>query len=138
MLCGNLILVLHYILKNYLHRKCVLQKTNYHTSSSRGRLILVLYAYLSSLHRHPIKSDLLVGKRLKVVGLESSIFFGLFMLNFCNLQQSDYQSILSRTFLKGMPSSSMILLRGIFPDNHTLYHVQLFRYCEWLAFCVPC
>ena len=37
MLCGNL--VLHNIFKNYLHRICVLQKTNYHTSNSGGRLI---------------------------------------------------------------------------------------------------
>ena len=50
---------------------------------------------------------------------------------------SDHRSILSWTFLTGMPSSSVILLRGIFQTT-TLYHVQLFRYCQWLAFCVPC
>jgi hypothetical protein len=35
----NLILVLHYILKNNIHRICVLQKTNYYTSNLGGRLI---------------------------------------------------------------------------------------------------
>ena len=100
MLCGNLILVLHYILQNYLHRICVLQKTSYHTSNSGGRLVMVLvlficqflkssqtcYFYwwhkiknyqvkLKTFLKIPNKSDLLVGRCLKVVGLESPIFF---------------------------------------------------------------